>query len=94
LYTYQYLPLLACYERVSWAELKRISDEMGLILSLDGLVPEGGEPQLWLIRELRTGKMLRSGWMSQQSQTAFENFLAPIGEMGLRVEAAGDKQRD
>jgi hypothetical protein len=94
LYTYQYLPLLACHERVSWAELKRISDEMGLILTLDGLAPEGGEPQLWLIRELRTGKTLRSGWMSEQSQTAFENFLAPIVEMGLRVEAVmSDKQR-
>lgn len=94
MYTYQYLPLLACHERVSWAELKRISDEMGLILTLDGLAPEGGEPQLWLIRELRTGKTLRSGWMSEQSQTAFENFLAPIVEMGLRVEAVmSDKQR-
>jgi hypothetical protein len=94
LYTYQYLPLLACHERVCWAELKRISDEMGLILTLDGLAPAGGEPQLWLIRELRTGKTLRSGWMSEQSQTAFENFLAPIVEMGLRVEAVmSDKQR-
>jgi hypothetical protein len=94
LYIYEYLPLLACHERVCWAELKRISDELGLILSLDGLAPEGGEPQLWLIRELRTGKTLRSGWMSEQSQTAFENFLAPIREMGLRVEAVmSDKQR-
>jgi hypothetical protein len=94
LYTYQYLPLLACHERGSWEELMRVSDEMGLILTLDGLAPEGGEPQLWLIRELRTGMTLRSGWMSEQSQTAFENFLAPIAEQGLRVEAVmSDKQR-
>lgn len=94
LYTYQYLPLLACHERGSWEELERISAEKGLILTMDGLAPEGGEPQLWLVRELRTGKTLRSGWMSEQGQTAFENFLGPIAEAGLRVEAVlSDKQR-
>lgn len=94
LYTFQYQPLLACYERGCLAELARVSAETGLILTLDGLAPEGGEPQLWLVRELRTGKTLRSGWMSEQGQTAFENFLGPIAEMGLRVEAIlSDKQQ-
>jgi hypothetical protein len=94
LYTYHYLPLLACHERSAWAEIERVSAEMGLILTLDGLAPEGGEPQLWLVRELRTGKTLRSGWLSEQGQTAFENFLEPIAAQGLRVEAVmSDKQR-
>jgi hypothetical protein len=94
LYSFQYQPLLACHERGYLAELTRVSAETGLILTLDGLAPEGGEPQLWLVRELRTGKTLRSGWMSEQGQTAFENFLGPIAEMGLRVEAVmSDKQR-
>lgn len=94
LYTYQYQPLLACHERGYLAELERVSAETGLILTLDGLAPEGGEPQLWLVRELRTGKTLRSGWLSEQGQTAFENFLGPIAELGLRVEAViSDKQR-
>ena len=94
LYTFQYQPLLACHEREYLAELARVSAETGLILTLDGLAPEGGEPQLWLVRELRTGKTLRSGWLSEQGQTAFENFLGPIAERGLRVEAVlSDKQR-
>ena len=94
LHTFQYQPLLACHERGYLAELERVSAETGLILALDGLAPEGGEPQLWLVRELRTGKTLRSGWMSEQGQTAFENFLGPIAEMSLRVEAViSDKQR-
>jgi hypothetical protein len=94
LYTFQYQPLLACHERRYLAELERVSAGAGLILTLDGLAPEGGEAQLWLVRELRTGKTLRSGWMSEQGQTAFENFLGPIAEMGLRVEAVmSDKQR-
>jgi hypothetical protein len=94
LYTYHYLPLLACQERGGWEEIERVSAEQGLILTMDGLAPEGGEPQLWLVRELRTGKTLRSGWLSEQGQTAFENFLGPIAEQGLRVEAVlSDKQR-
>jgi hypothetical protein len=36
-----------------------------LIIALDGLAPEGGEPQLWFIRELTSGLTLRSGWLSQ-----------------------------
>jgi hypothetical protein len=94
LYTYQYLPLLACHERGYRTELEQVATERGLILSLDGLAPEGGEPQLWLVRELRTGQTLRSGWLSEQSQPAFENFLRPMAELGLRVEAVlSDKQR-
>ncbi|MEW5960788.1 MAG: hypothetical protein AB1801_23935 [Chloroflexota bacterium] len=36
LYTYHYLPLLACHERRGWDELKRVSAELGLILTLMG----------------------------------------------------------
>ena len=94
LYIYRYLPLLACHERTHWEDLRRISQERGLILSLDGLAPEGGEPQLWIVRELQTGLTLRSGWMSEQKQIAFENFLFPIARAGLRITAVlSDKQQ-
>jgi hypothetical protein len=74
--------------------LKTVAVQGGLWLSLDGLAPEGGEAQLWLVRELRSGVTLRSGWMSQQSQTAFVNFLQPIAELGLPVTVVmSDKQR-
>ena len=94
LYNIRYLPLLACHERQNLDELHRVSTAQGLVLSLDGLAPEGGEPQLWLVREMQTGLTVRSGWMSEQSQIAFENFLSPIVEEGLRVTAiVSDKQR-
>lgn len=94
LYRSKYLPLLACHERQDWGRLKAMAERVGLILSLDGLAPEGGEPQLWVVRELLSGLTLRSGWMSQQDQAAFVNFLWPIRESGLRVEAVlSDKQR-
>ena len=74
--------------------LKTIAVQGGLWLSLDGLAPEGGEAQLWLVRELHSGITLRSGWMSQQDQSAFVNFLQPIAEMGLTVAIVmSDKQR-
>jgi len=94
LYYQQYHPLLACHERKHFARLRQVSEQSGLLLSLDGLAPEGGEPQLWVVRELRTTLTLRSGWLSRQDQTAFEHFLAPIAELGLQVAAVlSDKQR-
>jgi hypothetical protein len=94
LYHERYLPLLACQERQYLDELRAISESQGLLLSLDGLCPQGGEPQLWVVRELQTGLTLRSGWLSRQDEAAFINFLQPIADGGLRVLAViSDKQR-
>jgi hypothetical protein len=94
LYHERYLPLLACHERQYLDELRAISERKGLLLSLDGLCPQGGEPQLWVVRELQTGLTLRSGWLSRQDETTFINFLQPIADWGLQVLAVmSDKQR-
>lgn len=94
LYHQQYLPLLACLERQQLAQLSAVAAQTGLLLSLDGLAPEGGEPQLWVVRELQTGLTVRSGWLSQQDQATFSRFLQPIAEQGWRVRAIlSDKQR-
>lgn len=68
--------------------LRQVSEDVGLILSLDGLAPEGGEAQLWLVRELQTQLTLRCGWLSRQDQTTFAHFLQPIQTLGLDVVAA------
>lgn len=94
LYHERYLPLLACHERQELYRLKAMAEQCGLVLALDGLAPEGGEPQLWMVRELQTGLIVRSGWMSQQDEAAFVSFLQPIADLGLRVAAVlSDKQR-
>ncbi len=94
LYHERYLALLACHERAHWEQLKRVSAQGGLLLSLDGICPEGGEPQLWVVRELQTGLTLRSGWLSRLDQSAFVNFLQPITQWNLQVLAVlSDKQR-
>jgi len=65
----------------------------GLIIPLDGLAPEGGEPQLWFIRELLSGVTLGSGWMTQQDHTAFESFLKPLKKLPWPILAVlSDKQ--
>jgi len=46
IYYYRYLPLVACLLQPQWVELERISKKSGLILHLDGLAPEGGEPHI------------------------------------------------
>jgi Transposase, Mutator family len=94
LYHGRYLPLLACHERQSWQRLRGVAAQTGLILSLDGLAPEGGEPQLWVVRELRSGLTLRSGWLAKQDEATFVNFLQPLADLGLWVRAIlSDKQR-
>lgn len=95
LYYNSYLPLLACQERQHWERLTQATREHGgLIIALDGLAPEGGEPQLWFIRELLTGLTLRSGWLSRQDQQTFEAFLAPLSKLCFPVLAVlSDKQR-
>jgi hypothetical protein len=94
LYQRSYLPLLACHERRQQGRLETLAKQQGgLIIALDGLQPEAGEPQLWFIRELSTGLTLRSGWLSRQTQDAFEDFLEPLLQKGWPILAVlSDKQ--
>jgi hypothetical protein len=95
LYQQVYLPLLACHERQHWACLAQTARQHGgLIIDLDGLAPESGEPQLWFIRELVTGLTLRSGWLSRFDRGTFEAFLAPLRALDWPVLAVlSDKQK-
>jgi hypothetical protein len=94
LYQHFYLPLLACHERQHHAHLAQVAKQQGgLIVALDGLAPQGGEPQMWFIRELSSGVTLRSGWLSQQDQPTFEAFLAPLKHLEWPILAVlSDKQ--
>jgi hypothetical protein len=94
LYQHLYLPLLACHERQHRDHLAQIAEAQGgLMIALDGLAPQGGEPQIWFIRELTTGLTLRSGWLAQQDQKTFEAFLRPLKELEWPILAVlSDKQ--
>jgi len=94
LYQQVYLPLLACHERQHRDRLAQIATQQGgLIVALDGLAPQGGEPQIWFIRELSSGLTLRSGWLCQQDQPTFEAFLEPLKHLEWPILAVlSDKQ--
>jgi hypothetical protein len=95
-YLYQqfYLPLLACHERQQRDRLAQVAKAQGgVLIALDGLAPQAGEPQRWCIRELLTGLTLRSGWLSQQDRLTFEAFLAPLKHLEWPILAVlSDKQ--
>lgn len=95
LYQQVYLPLLACHERQHHERLSQAAAAQGgLVIALDGLAPEGGEPQLWCMRDLLTGVVLRSGWLSRQDQATFEGFLQPLCTLAWPIRAiVSDKQR-
>ena len=95
LYQHVYRPLLACHERQHGDHLADVARQHGgLIIGLDGLAPEGGEPQLWFIRELLSGLTLRSGWLSRFDQTTFEAFLQPLAALAWPIQAVlSDKQK-
>ena len=95
LYQHLYLPLLACHERQHQDHLAQVAKQHGgLIVALDGLAPQGGEPQIWFIRELSSGLTLRSGWLCQQDQPPFEAFLAPLKHLEWPILAVlSDKQK-
>jgi hypothetical protein len=94
LYQYLYLPLLACHERQQRGRLAQVAQEQGgVIIALDGLAPQGGEPQIWFIRDLSTGLTLRRGWLAQLDQPTFEAFLAPLKHLEWPILAVlSDKQ--
>jgi hypothetical protein len=95
LYQHAYLPLLACHQRQQTYRLSQATAlHGGLVIALDGLAPEGGEPQLWCMRDLLTGLILRCGWLARQDQPAFEGFLQPLRELAWPILAlVSDKQR-
>jgi hypothetical protein len=80
-YLYQQVswPLLAGHERQHRDRLAQIATQQGgLIVALDGLAPQGGEPHIWVIRALSSGLTLRSGWLCQQDHPTFAALLAPL----------------
>lgn len=95
LYQQVYLPLLACHERQQADRLTAaVTQHGGLIIALDGLAPEGGEAQLWCIRELLIGLTLRCGWLGQQDQATVEAFLQPLAQVDWPIlPIVSDKQR-
>jgi hypothetical protein len=86
--------LLACHERQQRGRLAQVAQEQGgLIVALDGLAPQGGEPQIWFIRDLSTGLTRRSGWLAPLDQPTFEAFLAPLRHLEWPILAVRSEKQ-
>jgi hypothetical protein len=78
----QYRLLLASAEHVKLPTLAAtVQTHGGLILSLDGLEPEGAQEQLWVVRELLSDTTLLVGWLPRVTQATLQQLLAPVVEL-------------
>lgn len=90
----RYQVLLACAERLKNQQVEEIAVERGgLIISLDGLAPEGATEQLWVVREVQTEAVLVAGWLPRVSHKTLSALLKPVVDLGLPLLATvSDKQ--
>jgi hypothetical protein len=62
-----------------------VAEHGGLIVALDGLQPEQGNEQLWVVREVLSGTVLGAANLQQASAPYLEVLLRPIQQAGLPV---------
>ena len=65
----------------------------GLVWSADGLQPESGHPQLWVVREVLTRTVVRAEWLRQVDEPTLKVFLRPIKALGLKALATVSDQQ-
>jgi Transposase, Mutator family len=76
--------------RASGAELPArlgpvVQAQGGLILSLDGLQPEQGNEQLWVVREVHSGVIVAAANLQQASAPILAQLLRPVKACALPV---------
>jgi hypothetical protein len=81
----QYRLLLACAQAPQVDQLAQVvATYGGLILSLDGLEPEGAQEQLWVVREVLSNHILAVGWLPRVNAATLLQVLAPVQAFLLR----------
>jgi hypothetical protein len=81
-----YLALLRASERDPRDRLAATVDAHGgIILALDGLQPEQGNEQLWVVREVLSGAVLGAANLQQASAPFLARLLRPVQAAGLPV---------
>lgn len=81
-----YLALLRASQRHPKELLaETVAKHGGIVLSIDGLQPEQGNEQLWVVREVLSGTVLAATNLQQASAPVLEGLLRPIQESGLTI---------
>src|SRR5829696_3137603 len=81
-----YLALLRASQQDVGAQVAAtVAAHGGIILALDGLQPEQGNEQLWVVREVLSGAILGAANLQQATASALATLLRPIRASGLAV---------
>lgn len=81
-----YLALLRASGEDLPARLGPVAHEHGgLLLALDGLQPEQGNEQLWVVREVQSGAVVAAANLQQASAPFLVALLRPVQQTGLPV---------
>jgi hypothetical protein len=90
----RYQVLMGCAERLNVQHLREIIKERGgLIISVDGLEPEGASEQLWVVREVQTNRTLVVGWLPRVNHKTLAALFQPVVKLELPILATvSDKQ--
>lgn len=89
-----YRALLRGLNQADQAELRAAEKTYGgLIWAVDGLQPESGQPQLWVVREVLTNKVVHAEWLTQGDEATFKAFLRPVKALGFKTLATLSDQQ-
>jgi transposase len=81
-----YLALLRASQRDPREDLARtVKAHGGIVLSLDGLQPEKGNEQLWIVREVLSGTVLSGENLRSASAEVLADLLRPIADLSFPV---------
>jgi hypothetical protein len=79
-----YLALLRASQRDPRPALAAtVTAHGGIVLSVDGLQPEQGNEQLWVVREVLSGTVLGAASLQQATAPVLADLLRPIQALGL-----------
>jgi hypothetical protein len=82
----RYRALLGCAEKLGIERLQVVVERRGgLIISLDGLAPEGASEQLWVVREVQEDLVLMVAWLPRVHCKALSVLLKPLADWGLPI---------
>ncbi|TMC17139.1 MAG: transposase [Chloroflexi bacterium] len=65
--------------------MKEVEKNTGIIVSIDGIKPDGGNEKVYLVRDALTGRLLNAENVRESSVDRLKQVLAPVVSLGISV---------
>jgi len=65
--------------------LSTVSENKGIIVSIDGIKPDGGNETVYLVRDALTGRLLQADNVRESTVERLKQILAPVKTLGVTV---------